>query len=162
MRFKASLDSVAKIVTIGVTVIFALALLLQISIIKSGEKVGPAFGVSLLLVFIYVICYSLHPSEYSITSTDIIIHRPIGKKFIAKSDILSIVPADNEQMKWTIRTFGVGGLFGYFGKFANSKIGSMTWYVTRRDTMLIITTTSHAKIVISPDEPGTFLQQINL
>ncbi|MFT3824066.1 MAG: PH domain-containing protein [Chitinophagaceae bacterium] len=161
MIFKASLDTVAKILTIGITVVFALCLLLQISIIKSGQGVGIAFGISMLLVVVYIVCYLLHPTEYSITSTHLVIHRPIGKVMIAKTDIFSVAPVDPEQMKWTIRTFGVGGLFGYFGKFANSKIGSMTWYATRRDSMLMITTTDHKRIVITPDEPALFLQHIN-
>ncbi len=161
MIFKASLDTVAKILTIGITLLFGASVLLQVSIIKSGQGAGVAFGISTLLVIIYAVCYLLHPVQYTVTTTAIVIHRPLGKISIPKSEVLTITPLTSEQMKWTIRTFGVGGLFGYFGKFANSKIGNMTWYASRRNNMLLITTTSHKKIVITPDNPDLFIQHVN-
>lgn len=54
-------------------------------------------------------------------------------------------------MKWTIRTFGNGGLFGYFGKFYNAAFGKMTWYATRRNNYLVLSTSENGKIVLTPD-----------
>ena len=55
-------------------------------------------------------------------------------------------------MKWTIRTFGVGGLFGYYGKFRNKTFGNMTWFATQQKNYLIFETTNNQKIVLTPDD----------
>jgi hypothetical protein len=59
--------------------------------------------------------------------------------------------ADNEA-KGTIRTFGVGGLFGYFGKFHTPGIGHSTFYATQRKNKILIVTSNDKKIVITPDD----------
>jgi hypothetical protein len=43
-----------------------------------------------------------------------------------------------EQMGFAIRTFGVGGLFGYFGYFSSKNQGSMLWYATQREKFVMI------------------------
>ena len=63
----------------------------------------------------------------------------------------------NNDMGLTIRTFGVGGLFGYFGKFFNSKIGRLTMYGTRRNNTVLIET-DNKKIILTPDDPIEFLK----
>ena len=75
--------------------------------------------------------------------------------------LVSAQIVDKETMKWTVRTFGVGGLFGYFGKFANRALGSMTLYATRRNNYVLIITTDERKIIITPDEPISFVAQFN-
>jgi len=57
-----------------------------------------------------------------------------------------------------MRLFGSGGLFGYFGLFWNREFGTMTWYATRRDQAIMIITSSHKKLVITPDETDAFMQ----
>jgi hypothetical protein len=64
---------------------------------------------------------------------------------------------DKEKIGWAIRTFGVGGLFGYYGKFANTKLGSMTWYATRKDRAILVRTIDNKKIILTPDEPEKFV-----
>ena len=60
-------------------------------------------------------------------------------------------------MYGVIRTFGVGGLFGYYGQFYNSKIGSMTWYATRQNNTVLVRTIDNKNIVLTPDEPEKFV-----
>jgi hypothetical protein len=75
-------------------------------------------------------------------------------------DIKSIELLDKESLKGTIRTFGVGGLFGYWGKFSNNKIGVMTWYATKRENAVLITTFSNKKVLLTPDNPELFVSVI--
>lgn len=72
---------------------------------------------------------------------------------IERSHIKSLQLLDKKKLKGAIRTFGVGGLFGYYGKFANSTLGSMTWYATRMDKAILIETIANKKIIVTPDEP---------
>lgn len=51
-----------------------------------------------------------------------------------------------------IRTFGNGGLFGYYGKFHSSKLGSMTLYATQSKNRILIKTIHGSQIMITPDD----------
>ena len=113
-----------------------------------------------ILVLIYLIVFLYRPICYTITNDLLIIHRPLTDIKIARKDIHNIELLDKVRLKGTIRTFGVGGLFGYWGKFTNSKIGEMIWYATRRDNAVLVTTFGNKKIVLTPDEPGLFVSTI--
>jgi hypothetical protein len=63
-------------------------------------------------------------------------------------------------MRGTIRTFGVGGLFGYFGKFHTPNIGHITFYATQRVNKVLIVTKQGKKIILTPDDIG-LIQNIN-
>lgn len=76
------------------------------------------------------------------------------------STITNVRLLSREGMKFTIRTFGVGGLFGYWGMFSNSRIGRFRMFATRRDRTVLIETTEGKKIVITPDEPEVFVGTI--
>jgi hypothetical protein len=109
---------------------------------------------TLLIIATYFICYLLRPIKYVLDKDRIIIKRLILDITIDIKTIKSALLADKKSMRWTIRTFGNGGLFGYFGKFYNQTFGSMTWYATRRSNYIVLGTTTKGKIVITPDDPN--------
>ena len=59
---------------------------------------------------------------------------------------------NSNEMSGLIRTFGNGGLFGYYGKFYNTKLKHLTLYTTQRKNRILIETSQSKKIVISPDD----------
>lgn len=61
-----------------------------------------------------------------------------------------MIPRDD--LKWSIRTFGNGGVFGYYGKFFNNSFGSMTWFATRRENFVMLILKDGRKIVVTPDD----------
>lgn len=60
--------------------------------------------------------------------------------------------------KFNIRTFGVGGLFGYFGYFN----GNDVWYVTNVDKKIQIKMKSGKTYMISPENTEDLLRQLEL
>jgi len=62
-------------------------------------------------------------------------------------------------MTGSVRTFGIGGLFGYVGYFRNSILKGYKAYVTHRDKTVVITT-EEEQVVISPDDPEAFVASI--
>jgi len=90
--------------------------------------------------------------KYVVNNNELIIKRPVKERKIQISDIQEIRLINPGEMFGTIRTFGVGGLFGYYGLFYNRTFGSMTLYTTQRKNRVIIKTKSNSKIVISPDD----------
>lgn len=160
MTFKASLDGLAKGVTTGVSILFAFVIAGQIYLYLSGAHLS-AFFTTLPIVAIYFATYAFKPIDYNITNDKLVIHRTIKNVIIKRQDIKRVAPINKDQMKWTIRTFGVGGFFGYYGLFVNSKLGDMTWYATRRDKTVLIETIDDKKLIVTPDEPEAFIKQLN-
>jgi Bacterial PH domain len=142
--YKASLDVPAKIIT-------GLILLMCLFFAIMG-----VITAALILFVTIALCYLLHPTAYTLNKDVLIIQRPVKPVVIHRNEIASVELLTDRQLKWTIRTFGVGGLFGYFGYFYNREIGSMLWYTSHQKNRILITTKNEEKIVISPDDPSLF------
>lgn len=159
MTYKTSLDNLAKGITIGVTILFVAILIGQFLIIKDTGWAVPIIT-TVTLFLIYFISFAFSPINYEVSAQHLSIHRLLIDVHIDRNQIKSVEQLDKEQLAWVIRTFGVGGLFGYYGKFANSKLGSMTWYATRRDKTVLIETMNNKKIILTPDEPEKFVAHL--
>ena len=160
MTYKTSLDNLAKVVTIVISILFAAIIVGQISFIKDEGKFSPIF-ITILLMIIYFGTFSFRPICYKLTDDKLIIHRPLSDIKIIRAEIEKVEQLDNEKLSWAFRVFGVGGLFGYWGKFSNTKLGSMTWYATRRNNAVLITTIYNKKIILTPNEPEKFVIEFN-
>ncbi len=156
MTFKTSLDKTAMGVTTAITILFAAIIIGQILMIKEEVRAFPIF-ISVFLFLIYFGTFLFRPINYILTNDELIIHRTFKDIIIDRNKISSVEILDKEKLKGTIRTFGVGGLFGYWGSFANAKIGPMTWYATRRNNSVLIKTINNNKIVLTPNEPEKFI-----
>lgn len=151
MTFTSSFDRLATIVTWGVSLLIITIIGVQVKALLDEFSVLPLIIIVFLLL-VYLITFLLRPLHYTITETEMIIHRPISGKKIARSNIQGLEIFKNGELNWAIRTFGVGGLFGYFGRFFKGSIGSMTWYATRRNKAVLIRTKSGDRIVVTPDD----------
>jgi hypothetical protein len=160
MNYTCSLDNLAKGVTIGVAILFIVIISFQFLPLENTNYIGSIF-ISILPLSIFMGVYAFHPVKYMLTESTFIIHRPLSDVNIKKEMLVSAQIVDKASMKWTIRTFGVGGLFGYFGKFTNRTLGSMTFYATRRSNYVLIITSDGRKIIITPDEPNLFVEKFN-
>ena len=160
MTYKTSLDNLAKVVTIVTTILFAAIIIGQFSLIKDQGKSVPIFT-TILLSLIYFGTFSFRPICYKLTNDKLIIHRPLTDIKIHRTEIKSVERIDKGKLSWAVRIFGVGGLFGYWGKFSNTKLGSMTWYATRRNNAVMVTTIYNKKIVLTPNEPEKFVVEFN-
>lgn len=159
MTYKTSLDNLAKGITIGVTILFVAILIGQFSIIKDTGWAVPIIT-TVTLFLIYFISFAFSPINYEVSAQDLTIHRLFIDVNIDRSQIKNVELLDKEKLGWVFRTFGVGGLFGYYGKFANTKFGSMTWYATRRDKTVLVETINNKKIILTPDEPEKFIAHL--
>ena len=95
------------------------------------------------------------------TNDTLIVHRLLLNVKIDRTQIKSVELIDKEKIKTSLRTFGVGGLFGYFGNFVNMDLGKMTWYATRRDKVVLVQTIDNRKIILTPNEPEKFVADFN-
>jgi len=157
--FSASMDSFAKNITSILPLIILVLVLIPLNSKNENDIIESIIPLAIVFL-VYLFCFLYRPIDYRTTDNKLIINRLIKKVILDKSEVLNVVLLTNDDLKWTIRTFGVGGLFGYFGKFRNSKIGNMTWYATRRNNAILINLKDGQKIVITPDNPESLIVEI--
>ncbi len=158
MQYKATLDLKSKIITGFVAVLFLAIIVYNFKLtdFKAEDPTRTTVLVltTVLLVSIFIFCYLYRPLRYVVDNKKVIIKRPIKDLIINIDNIKDAFLPTKESMKWTFRTFGNGGLFGYFGSFRNGTYGGMTWYATKTSNYLIIVTKDNDKIVLTPDDTG--------
>jgi hypothetical protein len=159
MKFKTSLDKLAKVVTAVITIIFTAIIVLQLIFIQDLGYTSSIFTITTLLIS-YLIAFIYRPISYNILDHMLVIHRPLMDIKIELKELKSVEILDSEELKGTTRTFGVGGLWGYWGSFSNSRIGTMKWYATRMSKAVLVTTINNNKIVLTPDDTELFVKKL--
>lgn len=147
-RFKSPWDSLLIIMTTGFV----------------GLLIGVAFFTGILWVMllnlgIVGICAAFGVYGYSIQDGELQVVRLGWSKNIPLSSIRRV---ENKPitMMGSIRIFGIGGIFGYIGKFKNSILNNYTAYVTHRKKTVLVVTDNDEKILISPDDPMEFINSL--
>lgn len=105
-----------------------------------------------------IFAYLFGTQKYVVTANELIIKQRITEKRIPLDDIADLQV--NPPLEGMIRTFGVGGLFGYFGKYYSQNLGSMKLYATQTDSQVLITTKTGEKLLISPDDAYRLAEEI--
>jgi hypothetical protein len=156
MEYKASFDTLTKVLTLGVIILFAYIGLKSVKALLVAEGDTTTILIHSVVIFVLlatlVVSYLFSTQNYLIDNNELVIKRPISERRISIADIEEIRLVGEADMTGTIRTFGNGGLFGYYGKYYNKTFGSMTLYTTQRANRVFIRTNSGSKIIISPDD----------
>ena len=79
----------------------------------------------------------------------IIITHPIGRTVIEMSQVLKIEAIDRSELRGSLRLFGSGGFFGWFGIFRNSKLGTYRLYSGQLENLYLIKTSTKSYIISS-------------
>ena len=133
MIYKTSLGKTAITITAAVTILFAVIIVKQISIITDSGRAIPKYTTA-VCVLMYFLAFAFRPITYITTDYELIIHRLLFNVHIKKSGINSVEIIDRKKLRGSLRILGVGGLFGYYGMFANFQLGRMTWYASYRQS----------------------------
>lgn len=139
MVFKASLDGVAKAFSTVFTLLLLGVIFWQIFLFIEAPQSNSIIA-SLFLLGILLIPFYYHPIHYCIQAEQVIIRRPFKNIVVNRDEIESVRMVNKHEMKGTLRSFGVAGLYGYFGKFSNLELGSMLWYATQRRNYVLVKT----------------------
>lgn len=147
--------------TIGISILFIAIIIIAISSVETKNNgIAKLILTIVMSISIPLGSYGYSPRSYIISNKHLIIQRPFDKKIFDKNKIQSIKPIKKSDLKGTIRTFAVGGLFGYYGDFKNKKFGEMIWYVTNRNKIILIETINDKKILISPENNERFIKEM--
>lgn len=157
---KMSLDKKSRIVTYLLAFLIGIGLPLAVGIINAFVSENNFFLLFPLpfLVIIYL-TWLYAPTGVGITSGSLHIIRPIGPLVIPLEQIASVRPTADikKEAGWIIRTWGSGGLWGWFGSFWSKKWGSFKLHLTGEANHVILELTNNSKDVVSPDDEDGFL-----
>ena len=145
MRFQASYDTTTKLISAAVFIMFLGIAVDTSSLIAEG-----------ILAVIFLAAYAWSPTSYEITDGNVVIRRLIGNIRIPVAGIREVRIATRDDLSSSMRVFGSGGLFGYYGLFRNSTLGESNWYVTDRGNAVVLSGDSGIAIV-SPDDQAGFI-----
>src|ERR1035438_980863 len=146
--FSASYDSTTKFISAGILVFFLVITVALHNVI-----------VACVAALVLAGSYAWSPRSYTIAHRSILVNRLIGTVLIPLDGIREARIATADDFRDCLRTFGNGGLFGYYGQFSTAKLGSSTWYVTNRSHSVVVITSSKTA-VFSPDDIDGFLAAI--
>jgi hypothetical protein len=149
--YQATYDKTAYWMTAGYVFVTVLSVLLWLFAMK-----GHSYIITLILTGIGLMVFLFSTKSYQLVAGGIVINRYIYNKLILNSTIREIKILQPEDIKGSQRVFGVGGLFGYYGKFLPPKLGDMTWYLTNRTHLIAVFLNDDSIILISPDDNERF------
>jgi hypothetical protein len=156
--YRAPWDGLLK----GMTA-FSVVLLLVLSFVPAQVAPIPPpikAGIPALAMAIVLGTWAFAPRGYEIDGQRLIVRQNVGSKEYDLRGLRDVKAEDGAMLfRKTIRVFGVGGMFGYYGKFYNSQLGSFTAWVTDRNRAVALKL-QRGTIVVSPDDPILFSQEV--
>lgn len=164
MEFTASFDTTAKTVTIIVCVFFFMLCVWNVLAIKraKGDKMNVAVrvAITLLLIFAVWMAFSYSTKGYGIYGKTLVIKTHESDIKLTYMQIMDVRKMDAGEMTGLSRSFGFGGLFGYYGHYHNATAGDMTFYATQQKNWVLIHTEDNRAIVLTPDDPDKFVSEV--
>jgi PH (Pleckstrin Homology) domain-containing protein len=159
MDYKTSLDAPAKVLTWGGCALFGMLSLYQLYTYSRSprETVDAAAAVVQIAIFagIMLIAWLYSTQGYSVRDGVLVIHRPWKPVMIPLSEIRSVQLLSPEDVSGgTLRVFGVGGLFGYYGLFFRPNLGGYVRFYLRNKENPILLDTTGGRLLLSPDSSG--------
>jgi len=157
-KFRARWSAALWVMTLLILALVAYLLILGFSSVP-GDYFQRLIGV--LIAVILGICVLYSPRTFYVTKDSVIVKRPGPDLMIKIRDIEGIRPIGLREFGLAVRTFGVGGFFGYYGKFYSRRIGSYNAYATNCKSLVLIQCNNGKKYVLSPEHADKFVERVN-
>jgi hypothetical protein len=146
--YSVSYDSTTKFISAVVCIFLIAVVVLTRSVV-----------VGCFAALVIALCYAYSPRGYVISEESLIVRRLIKSVRFPLDSIREVRVAGPGDLRYWIRVFGNGGLFGYYGLFRTSKLGTCSWYVTNRGNAVVLITSTKT-VVLSPDDVYGFVAKI--
>ncbi|MEM9996116.1 MAG: PH domain-containing protein [Bacteroidota bacterium] len=115
-------------------------------------------GGSILAVALLLITLAFSVRGYSIQDGTLHVHRFGWSTKFNLADLTSVELAPYATLG-SIRTFGIGGVFGYIGRFSNGTLGAYQAYVTD-GARTVVLQFGEKTVVVSPADPAAFVSSL--
>ncbi|MEY4386037.1 MAG: hypothetical protein RLY20_1320 [Verrucomicrobiota bacterium] len=147
-----------KIVTLVVLVLLLGAPVVSSVTLPESTPLLARLSATLLPLLILAATLPFIVRGYVLTEGELRIERLGWQNRFKLADVKSVV-ADPEAMRWSIRLFGSGGLFGFFGIFRNKTLGTYRAYGTNPKNTVVVEL-RQLTIVVTPDDPKRFVAEV--
>lgn len=162
MRFAAPWDRTLRITTAAVVLLLAGISVFLLRLATATETTGASAMAVLLVATLaatLALCWALGPKAFSIQGGRLRIERPLRSVDVPLAAIRAAGPLPDGALRGSLKVAGSGGLFGYYGRFWNRRLGAFRLYATRR-TGLVVVDTGDERFVLSPDPADRFLDAL--
>jgi len=162
MYFAAQWDKTLKAITYAV-VVFLIVEAIGISI---ALFLTTSQTMALLVTILIVICntlilgftYLYAPQGYVVDESGITVTRKRAPVHIEFESIKEVSRIERDRFMKSLRIFGNGGLFGYYGSFRNKELGNFKMYATHGDCGVLID--ADKTYVMTPDRADEFVEVV--
>lgn len=113
-----------------------------------------------LAVVIVAAGWAFSNRGYSVEDGVLIIRTPFGNVRVPLDAAFSVRLASDDDLRGSLRLFGSGGFFGYYGLYRTTSLGRCNWYVTDRSRMVVLKTAGRT-LVLSPADPEAFIAAVS-
>jgi hypothetical protein len=159
MRFNAKNDLPCILITN--TIILLSLVLLGYGMFNKNSGGEAALVPLAILIPLILFTWGYHPQCYEVSKEAIRVKRPFKSIYIPLDEVIVVRVLKKEEIGTLFRSFGVGGLFGYFGIYTSTKLGGVDMWCTNT-TDLVLIEYNKKKVIISPEEPGSFVAEVIL
>ncbi|MBQ9138338.1 MAG: hypothetical protein IJX65_06875 [Alistipes sp.] len=105
-----------------------------------------ASAVAVAMVASVLLCM---PWRLVVDAQEIRVVHPIGQTKILRSEIVEIRAIGREDIMGSLRVFGSGGYFGWYGIFESFKIGRYRMYSGDRESLYLVRTEQRSYVISS-------------
>lgn len=150
-KYRVSMDALTSLITL-VLIAITIYIVYGQTILFLEKKELNAIIVGAVLIVVMLLAIAFKPLCYILTEDKLVIKRLAGDISITKKDVKSAEILAAYKAGTLIRGFGIGGYFGYTGRYYSTKLGWLSMYATRRDKKMLITTNQGKQFILTPDE----------
>ena len=128
---------------------------------NDSEMIGSLIILNVVFIPTILACEGLAPQRLEIGEERIVILRRYKSVVINRNEIKSVQALSKSDFSGVVRTFGVGGLFGFFGHYHSNKLGSFRLYATSFENLYLVKLWNGKSIVFSCSEPDKMHSYLN-
>ena len=129
--------------------------LAAILIVAAAVTAGPG---SLVILAILLVAAAFAIRGYSVMDGRLLVHRLGWSNKFDLSELVSAEVSPGATMG-SLRTMGIGGLFGFVGHFHNEILGSYKAFATN-ELNTVVLVFGDQTIVVTPDDPEEFVEAV--
>jgi hypothetical protein len=164
-RFAARWSAWTWIVTL---VVIGLAVVVVGVVLSEAEKVEPEnglnrvslIGAAMIVPMALLVCVVFAPLGYTVDAVGIVVNRIGPSVCIRHDEIAEIRRVATRDVGFSVRVFGSGGFFGYYGRFWSQRLGPHRMYATNGRDLVCIERVDGGKVVLSPYPADVFVAAV--
>ncbi len=125
-----------------------------------SEALIPALLITSIMALVFGIGWYYRVLRYSLTEDTILVHRLSGKVELSILELVDTRVVNKEDGFRAIRTMGMGGLWGFWGRFYSTDLGHFKLYTTCWKPILFLHLKGKGWVGISPKDPVSIEKEL--